>query len=110
MGQTLVAPKRHVEQVTGGFALEGYLALQRVVYRIAEAVRLTLSPERVYICSLGSQQANAHVHWHVVPLPPGVPMELQQEHVFMRAEGFVDLDEAVGELLAASIRSNLTIP
>jgi diadenosine tetraphosphate (Ap4A) HIT family hydrolase len=28
--------------------------------------------------SLGSQQGNSHVHWHVVPLPPGVPFEDQQ--------------------------------
>lgn len=28
--------------------------------------------------SLGSQQGNRHVHWHVVPLPPGVPYEHQQ--------------------------------
>ena len=34
--------------------------------------------ERVYILSLGSQTGNRHIHWHVAPLPPGVPFEQQQ--------------------------------
>ena len=29
--------------------------------------------ERLYLLSLGSHQGNAHVHWHIAPLPPGVP-------------------------------------
>src|SRR5689334_6297325 len=55
-GHTLVAPRAHHEQVTGDFSTATYLALQRVVYRVAEAIRLELAPQRVYILSLGSQQ------------------------------------------------------
>ena len=72
-GYTLVAPRKHREQVTGDFTVQEYLALQRMVYRVAEAVRQEVGAERVYLLSLGSQQGNAHVHWHIVPLPPGVP-------------------------------------
>jgi hypothetical protein len=32
----------------------------------------------MYILSLGRQQGNQHVHWHLAPLPPGVPYHLQQ--------------------------------
>lgn len=77
-GYLLVAPVAHREQVTGDFTLHQYLGLQRLIHAAAEAVRQALKPERVYIASLGSQQANAHVHWHVVPCPPGVPLEQQQ--------------------------------
>jgi diadenosine tetraphosphate (Ap4A) HIT family hydrolase len=77
-GYTLVAPKQHREQVTGDFSLEEYLDLQRLVYRVAEAVREEVGAERVYLYSLGSNQGIAHAHWHVVPLPPGVPYEEQQ--------------------------------
>ena len=77
-GYTLVAPKEHREQVAGDFTVEEYLGLQRVVHRAAEAVREEVGAERVYILSLGSNQGNAHVHWHVVPLPPGTPYEEQQ--------------------------------
>jgi diadenosine tetraphosphate (Ap4A) HIT family hydrolase len=108
LGHTLVAPKAHLEQVTGDFSSEEYLRLQRVVFDVAQAVRRATSPERVYVCSLGSQQANAHVHWHVVPLPPGVPIELQQEHVFLREEGYVDLDATASARLAETIRAFLT--
>ena len=78
LGYTLVAPKRHLEDVTGDFAISEYLALQRAVYRVGEALRSVLPTERLYILSLGSRQANAHVHRHVAPLPPGVPFEEQQ--------------------------------
>ncbi len=77
-GYVLVAPKEHREQVTGDFSVEEYLALQRVIYRVAEAVRQEVQAERVYILSLGSQQGNRHVHWHIAPLPPNVPYEQQQ--------------------------------
>ena len=75
---TLVAPKEHREQVTGDFSEAEYLSLQRLVYRVAEAVRGEVGAERMYLYTFGSNQGNSHVHWHVVPLPPGVPYEEQQ--------------------------------
>jgi diadenosine tetraphosphate (Ap4A) HIT family hydrolase len=77
-GYTLVAPKEHREQVTGDFTVEEYIGLQRLVYQVAEAVRMEVGAERMYIFTYGSNQGNSHVHWHVVPLPPGVPYEDQQ--------------------------------
>ena len=77
-GYTLVCPKEHREQAMGDFSMEEYLELQRIVYRVSEAVREEVGAERMYILTLGSNQGNAHVHWHVVPLPPGVPYEEQQ--------------------------------
>lgn len=77
-GYTLVAPKEHREQVTGDFTVEEYIGLQRLVYQVAEAVRVEVGAERMYIFTYGSNQGNSHVHWHVVPLPPGVPYEDQQ--------------------------------
>ena len=77
-GYTLVAPKEHREAVTGDFSEDEYAALQRVVWRVGEAVRRAVSAERLYLLSLGSKQGNAHVHWHVAPLPAGVPYEEQQ--------------------------------
>ena len=75
---TLVVPKEHKEQVTADFAMEEYLGLQELLYRVTEAVREEVGAERMYIYTYGSNQGNAHVHWHVVPLPPGVPYEDQQ--------------------------------
>src|SRR6478672_3311592 len=77
-GYTLVAPRAHREHVTGDFTPAEYLALQRLIYRVGEAVRQVVSTERLYILSLGSQQGNRHVHWHIAPLPPGVPFAEQQ--------------------------------
>lgn len=77
-GLTLIAPREHREQVTGDFTLAEYLALQRRVYYIVEALRLQVGAERMYIYTFGSNQGNAHVHWLVAPLPPGVPYRQQQ--------------------------------
>jgi diadenosine tetraphosphate (Ap4A) HIT family hydrolase len=77
-GYTLVAPKEHREQVTGDFSMEEYLDLQRLIYWVTEAVREEVGAERMYLYTFGSNQGNSHVHWHVVPLPPGVPYEEQQ--------------------------------
>ena len=76
-GYTLVAPKEHRKQVTGDFTPEEYLDIQKLLYRVTEAVREEVGAERMYLYDLGSNQGNSHAHWHVVPLPPGVPYEDQ---------------------------------
>ena len=104
-GYALVAPKAHREQATGGFAVEEYLALQRVVFRVLKAVREEVGAERVYILSLGSNKGNAHVHWHVVPLPPGAPYEDQQfAAVMLETAGALDMPEDERVALAARVR------
>jgi diadenosine tetraphosphate (Ap4A) HIT family hydrolase len=106
-GYTLVAPREHREQVTGDFDDEEYLELQRVVHRVSEAVRRATSAERVYLLSLGSQQANRHVHWHVVPCPPGLPFERQQLALVDWELGLVDLSDEEMSAIAERIRAEL---
>ncbi len=109
-GTTLVAPKDHREHVTGDFDSESYVRLQRVVHAVGEGVRKTVPCERLYIMSLGSQQLNRHVHWHVAPLPPGVPVLLQQlrsfsiiaGHLYGPDEEFARLAQAIHENIDAS--------
>ena len=103
-GHVLVAPREHREQVTGDFSAKEYLALQRIVHGVAEGVRAALDPERVYILSLGSQAANAHVHWHVAPLPAGVPFEEQQLEALSWERGILDLSDADMAALAERLR------
>jgi diadenosine tetraphosphate (Ap4A) HIT family hydrolase len=107
VGYTLVAPRRHLEQVTGDFCLSEYLAFQQVLYRVAEAVWLETAAERVYLLSLGSQQGNRHVHWHVAPLPAGVPYEAQQLEALRIDDGYLDIPEAEMADLAARIGRRL---
>jgi len=103
-GYTLVAPKEHKEQVAGDFTVEEYLGLQRVVHRVAEAVRVEAQAERVYLLSLGSNQGNAHVHWHVVPLPPDAPYAEQQfAAVMLETAGELKIPDEVKAALAARI-------
>lgn len=107
-GHTIVAPRVHREQVTGDFTVEEYLALQRVIYCVAEAIREEVKPERVYIFTLGSQQGNSHVHWHIVPLPPGVPYRKQQFAALRRSEdGILKVSEDEQRPLAIRIRRRL---
>jgi diadenosine tetraphosphate (Ap4A) HIT family hydrolase len=70
-GHTLVAPVRHVEAVVGDFPVADYLDLQRRVHEVGLAVCAAVPSERLQVLSLGGR--GDHVHWHVVPVPPGVP-------------------------------------
>jgi diadenosine tetraphosphate (Ap4A) HIT family hydrolase len=102
-GYTLVAPKEHREQVTGDFSMGEYLDLQRLVYRVTEAVRAEVGAERMYLYTFGSNQCGAHVHWHVVPLPPGVPYEEQQGAWASWSRGVLDIPQEEMASLAARI-------
>ena len=107
-GSVLVAPLTHREQVAGDFTLHQYLDLQRIVHATAESVRTALSPERVYILSLGSQQANAHVHWHIVPCPSETPLEDQQLALLNAEErGILQLDQDEAESLTTRLQGHL---
>ncbi|EFH89253.1 HIT family protein [Ktedonobacter racemifer] len=106
-GYALVAPREHREQATGDFTLEDYLALQRLIYQVAEALRKVLPTERVYILTLGSQQGNRHVHWHIAPLPPGVPYEQQQTAVLDISRGILSISDEEMAALAQAIRQEL---
>jgi len=106
-GYALVAPREHREEVTGDFALEEYLELQRVVWRVGEALRRVVPTERLYVLSLGSRHGNRHVHWHLAPLPPGVPYARQQLAALRLEEGMLDVSEEEQAELAARLRAEL---
>ena len=58
----------------------------------------------MYILSLGSNQGNAHVHWHVVPLPPDTPYEEQQfAAVMLETAGALKIPDEEKAALAARI-------
>ncbi len=105
-GHVLVCPKAHLEQVSGDFSLSDYLRLQALVYAVAEALRSVLDVERVYVLSLGSQQGNRHVHWHVAPLPPGVALA-EQQFAALDAEraGLLAIEDPEMRRLAGQIAS-----
>lgn len=108
-GYALVAPIAHKEQVTGDFSLEEYLRLQQAVFRVAEAVRQTVETERLYLLSLGSQQGNRHVHWHIAPLPYGIPFKEQQLEALRTENGVLNLSNEEMAQLAGRIRQRLTL-
>lgn len=106
LGYAIVAPRVHITDVTGDREL--FRQVNDVVYDVAEALKVTLPTERVYLMSLGSHQGNAHVHWHVAPLPPGIPYERQQFHAVMAENGVLEVTEEEQAALAARIRSALS--
>jgi diadenosine tetraphosphate (Ap4A) HIT family hydrolase len=104
----LVAPKEHRVHVVGDFDADEYAQLQRLIHRVGLAVMRAVPTERLYLGSLGSNEGNSHVHWHVAPLPPGVPYEEQQrEALDWSRRGILDLSEAERASLAAQIRLEL---
>ncbi|WP_228775162.1 HIT family protein [Streptomyces sp. NRRL B-1677] len=69
-GKVLVAPKAHVEHAVRDLDEAAYIRLMLFVRSVAQAVEQVFEPERTYLLSLGSQQGNAHLHWHIAGLPP----------------------------------------
>ncbi|HEY2708748.1 MAG TPA: HIT family protein [Caulobacteraceae bacterium] len=106
-GYTLVCPKAHLEQVTADFTPDEYLRLQGLVYRVGEAVRRVTGAVRIYVLSLGSKEGNSHVHWHVAPLPPGVPPEDQQFAALDVRLGVLAISDAQMADLAARIGAEI---
>jgi diadenosine tetraphosphate (Ap4A) HIT family hydrolase len=106
-GYALVAPIAHKEQVTGDFTMEEYLSLQKAIYHVTEAVRCTVKTERIYILSLGSQQGNRHVHWHIAPLPYGVAFKQQQLDALRIDRGYLEIPDGEMASLAEQIRQNM---
>ena len=106
-GYTLVVPQAHVELVHRDLDRAAYLRLQDVVYRVAQAVEAVVPCERVYLLSLGSQEGNSHVHWHVAPLPPGTPYEQQQYHALMAENGIMPWTAQQAATLAGQLRDAL---
>lgn len=109
-GQTLVAPKRHVVDVIGGLVLDEYLYLQRIVHAVGRAVEQVVAPERIYIASFGSHQLNAHVHFHIHPLPSGVPVrEQQMASMMLETVGRLELMQEEWEDLATRLRTAVQV-
>ena len=102
--------REHHEDVVESFDLNDYLGVQEVVYRLGKALTETLPIERLYVMSLGSRQGNAHVHWHVVPLPPGVPYAQQQFNaVMLEHTGSLAVPEVEQADLAARLAAAMRI-
>lgn len=95
-GKVLVAPKQHIEHAVRGLDEAAYTRLMLFVREITLAVEAVFPSERTYLYSLGSQQGNTHLHWHIAVLPPGVPYGQQQFHALMTENGVLPLppDEA----------------
>jgi histidine triad (HIT) family protein len=106
-GYALVAPKAHLERVIGDFSDAAFLAMMAFVRRVAQGVEAVLRPERTYLLSLGSQQGNAHVHWHIAALPPGVPYHEQQYHALMAEHGILATTPEAQAELAARIAAEM---
>jgi diadenosine tetraphosphate (Ap4A) HIT family hydrolase len=105
-GYVLVASRKHREQVTGDFTVEKYVDLQRVVHKVGEAIRRIVPTERLYVLSLGSQQGNSHVHWHLAPLPPNIPFD-EQQLAALDTDDCLVMTEHESDELAARLREAL---
>jgi diadenosine tetraphosphate (Ap4A) HIT family hydrolase len=109
LGYCLVAPKRHLESWVHDMTPGDFLRFQSVVHAVARAIAATVRTERMYSLSLGSRQGNAHLHWHLAPLPPGIPYDQQQFHAVMAENGILSVDDDSQAALAGEISSRIHI-
>ncbi|MGO9872183.1 MAG: HIT family protein [Acidimicrobiia bacterium] len=108
LGYSLLAPLEHRTGVVADFTEDEYVDLQRRAHRLGRAVSQAVPTERLYLLALGSHQGNAHVHWHVAPLPPDVPYDQQQYAAITHKNGYLDIPAADQTALASRIGRLLT--
>lgn len=106
-GKVLVAPKAHVEHAVRELDAAAYTRLMLVVRHVALAVEDVCAPERTYVYSLGSQQGNAHLHWHIAGLPPSTPYSEQQFHALMTENGVLPVTPEEAAAMAVRLRAAL---
>ncbi|MGW7066683.1 HIT family protein [Streptomyces sp. NPDC054855] len=104
-GKVLVAPKAHVEHAVRDLDEAAYVRIMLFVREVTRAVERVFDSERTYLYSLGSQEGNSHLHWHIAALPPGIPYEEQQFHVLMTENGVLDVPPGEMADLAARLRA-----
>lgn len=104
-GKVLVAPKPHLEHVIRDLDEAAYLRLMRFVRIVAQAIESAMPVDRTYLYTLGSQQGNAHLHWHIAGLPPGVPYRDQQFQALMTENGVLDQSEHDRARIADQLRT-----
>jgi histidine triad (HIT) family protein len=102
-GYTLVCPKAHREDLAEELSRDEYLRLQSHVHRVSCALKTVFKAERIYVLSLGSQQANKHLHFHVAPLPKGIPLAQQQYHALMAENGVLQIPDTEMAAMAREI-------
>ncbi|NLS20478.1 HIT family protein [Rhizobium sp. P40RR-XXII] len=104
-GYCLVCPREHREDLSHDLTKAEYIRLQEMVYVLSRVLKNLFDAERVYVLSLGSRQANSHLHFHVAPLPKGVPLAQQQYHALMAENGVLHIDDEDMAALAQRIRT-----
>ncbi|MFJ4563878.1 HIT family protein [Streptomyces caelestis] len=104
-GKVFVALKAHIEHVVRDLDEVAYLRLMQVIREVALAVESVCGAERTYLYSLGSQQGNVHLHWHIAALLAGVPYEQQQFHALMTENEVLSVQPKETAEMASRLRA-----
>lgn len=108
-GWLILAPRRHVTAVADLTDAEA-AGLGGWQVRLSRALHDVTGCAKTYVVQLAEKEGFAHVHFHVVPRMPGLPVERRGPRVF--AHLGVTARERVGEpeqdALATAIRARLT--
>jgi diadenosine tetraphosphate (Ap4A) HIT family hydrolase len=108
VGYVLLAPLAHKTRVVDDFTVDEYLELQRRVHALGQAITKSVDTERLYVFSFGSVQAVSHVHWHLAPLPPGVPF-MEQQFNAVTTPDYYDIPDTDKAALAQRIAAQLEL-
>ena len=77
-GHSLVCPKKHIRHIFKDLDDSQYIEFLKYAKKIGSAIQDALSPDRMYLVSVGSNELNDHVHFHLFPLPVNTPFDEQQ--------------------------------
>lgn len=85
-GWLVLLPRRHVTSIAALSDAEAS-SLGTWQVRLSRALHKTLGCQKTYIAQFGEAEGFSHVHFHVVPRPPGLAGESRGPRIFFQALG-----------------------
>lgn len=64
-GYTLLAPKKHYEDITE-FSEKEFFELQKLLYKLSKAIKKAFGTVRIYLLNTG--ELVHHFHFHIIPI------------------------------------------
>lgn len=65
LGYTLLAPKKHYEDISE-FSKKEFDEMKNILFRIVKSIKKNLKPDRIYLLNTG--EIVTHFHIHIIPI------------------------------------------
>lgn len=102
-GYTVLAVKKHLESATE-LSEQKYLELQKILYRIAQAIQKAFNPKRIIVMQTGG--LILHLHFHIIPIYENYTPKQFLDYIILKKD-ILELSEKEKSDIIELIKNNL---